>query len=75
MVSRQGAENALRKVRTQGASAPIDWFIFNFRMKQEENQPVFETYTLKPHVYNPIKFLLEAARYSQIHNGNTESIS
>jgi GR25 family glycosyltransferase involved in LPS biosynthesis len=72
VVSRQGAENVLRKVRNQGASAPIDWFIFNFRMKKEENQPVFETYTLKPHVYKPIKFLLEAAQYSQIHNGSTE---
>jgi len=44
-------------------------------MKQEKNQIKFNTYTIKPKVYKPIKFLLEAAQYSQIHNGSTELLS
>jgi len=41
-------------------------------MKQEENQMKFNTFTVKPQVYKPIKFLSEAAQHSQIHNGSTE---
>lgn len=71
-VSRRGAEKALKDVATRGITAPIDWYIFNFRMKQEEDQMRFATYTLKPHVYRPIKFLMQAAVHSQIHHGSTE---
>ena len=73
-VSRRGAEKALQDVATRGITAPIDWDIFNFRMKQEQDQMRFATYTLKPQAYRPIKFLLEAATASQIHNGVTESL-
>jgi GR25 family glycosyltransferase involved in LPS biosynthesis len=73
-VSRRGAEKALQDVATRGITAPIDWYIFNFRMKQEQDQMRFATYTLKPQAYRPIKFLLEAATASQIHNGVTESL-
>jgi hypothetical protein len=41
-------------------------------MKQEEDQMRFNTFTVKPGVYRPIKFLLEAAQISQIHRGSTE---
>jgi GR25 family glycosyltransferase involved in LPS biosynthesis len=71
-VSRRGAAKALKDVATRGITAPIDWYIFNFRMKQEEDQMKFATYTLKPNVYRPIKFLMEAAVHSQIHRGSTE---
>lgn len=71
-VSRRGAEKALNDVATRGITAPVDWYVFNFRMKQEENQMRFATYTLKPKVYRPIKFLMQAAVHSQIHNGSTE---
>jgi hypothetical protein len=71
-VSRRGAEKAIVDVESRGINCPIDWYIFNFRMKQEKNQMKFNTFTIKPQVYRPIKFLLEAAQYSQIHNGSTE---
>jgi hypothetical protein len=71
-VSRRGAEKAIADIESRGINCPIDWYIFNFRMKQEENQMRFNTFTVKPQVYRPIKFLLEAAQYSQIHNGSTE---
>ena len=71
-VSRRGAEKAIADVKSQGINCPIDWYIFNFRMKQEQNQMRFNTYTVKPQVYRPIRFLLGAAQYSQIHNGSTE---
>jgi len=71
-VSRRGAEKALNDVATRGITAPVDWYVFNFRMKQEINQMRFATYTLKPNVYRPVKFNLEAARNSQIHWGSTE---
>jgi GR25 family glycosyltransferase involved in LPS biosynthesis len=74
-VSRRGAEKAIADVESKGINCPIDWYIFNFRMKQEENQMRFNTFTVKPQVYRPIKFLLEAAQYSQIHNGSTELLS
>jgi GR25 family glycosyltransferase involved in LPS biosynthesis len=71
-VNRRGAEKALNDVKTRGITAPIDWYIFNFRMKPEVDQMRFATYTLKPEVYQPVKLLLEAAVQSQIHNGSTE---
>ena len=71
-VSRRGAEKAIADIKLRGINCPIDWYIFNFRMKQEENQMRFNTFTVKPQVYKPIKFLLEAAQHSQIHNGSTE---
>jgi len=71
-ISRRGAEKTIADVEFKGINCPIDWYIFNFRIKQEENQIKFNTYTVKPQVYKPIKFLLEAAQYSQIHNGSTE---
>jgi len=71
-ISRRGAEKTIADVESKGINCPIDWYIFNFRMKHEENQIKFNTYTVKPQVYKPIKFLLEAAQYSQIHNGITE---
>jgi GR25 family glycosyltransferase involved in LPS biosynthesis len=71
-VSRRGAEKAIKDVESKGINCPVDWYIFNFRMKQEENQIKFNTFTVKPQIYKPIKFLQAAAQYSQIHNGSTE---
>jgi GR25 family glycosyltransferase involved in LPS biosynthesis len=74
-VSRRGAEKAIADVESQGITAPVDWYIFNFRMKQEENQAQFSTYTVKPDKYIPIKFLQGAANISQIHRGSTELLN
>ena len=71
-VNRRGAEKAIANIELRGINCPVDWYIFNFRMKQEENQIKFNTFTVKPQTYKPIKFLQEAAQYSQIHNGSTE---
>lgn len=72
VVTRQGAEKAVKDIESAGISAPIDWYIFNFRMKADPNQIIFDTYTLKPKTYKPVKFLLDAAVNSQIHRGRTE---
>jgi len=74
-VSRRGAEKAVADIESRGINCPVDWYIFNFRIKKEENQIKFNTFTIKPQVYRPIKFLQEAAQYSQIHNGSTELLS
>jgi GR25 family glycosyltransferase involved in LPS biosynthesis len=75
MVSKAGARKAIEDVESRGINCPIDWYIFNFRMKKEENKKTFFTYTLKPGKYRPIKFLQEAAQYSQIHRGSTELLN
>ena len=75
MVSRSGAEKAVADIESRGINCPVDWYIFNFRMKKEENQKKFFTYTLKPGKYRPVRFLQEAAQHSQIHKGSTELLS
>jgi GR25 family glycosyltransferase involved in LPS biosynthesis len=72
LVTRAGAEKALQDIKTQGITAPIDWYIFNFRMKAEENQARFDTYTVKPNRYKPVKLMQGAFEMSEIHNGSTE---
>lgn len=71
-VSRRGAAKAVADIESKGITAPVDWYIFNFRMKAEKDQTKFSTFTVKPTTYKPIKFLQDAAQYSQIHNGSTE---
>ena len=72
VVSRRGAEKAIADIESRGITAPVDWYIFNFRMRQEEDQMRFNTYTVKPKTYRPTKLLMAAATNSQIHWGNTE---
>lgn len=71
-ISRKGAQRAVEDIESRGITAPVDWYVFNFRMKPEDDQMKFATFTLKPNSYRPVRFLLEAARNSQIHNGKTE---
>lgn len=75
LVSRAGAKKAIENVESVGITAPIDWYIFNFRMKQEYGQIRFNTYTVKPNSYKPVKLLLAAAAYSSIHKGSTEELN
>ena len=75
VVSRAGAKKAIENVESIGITAPIDWYIFNFRMKQEDGQIRFNTYTVKPNSYKPVKLLLAAAAYSSIHKGSTEELN
>jgi GR25 family glycosyltransferase involved in LPS biosynthesis len=75
VVSRAGAKRAIENIESMGITAPIDWYVFNFRMKQEDNQIKFNTYTIKPNSYRPVKLLLEAAANSSIHKGSTEELN
>ena len=75
VVNRAGAKRAIENVESIGITAPIDWYIFNFRMKQEDGQIRFNTYTVKPNSYKPVKLLLAAAAYSSIHKGSTEELN
>jgi GR25 family glycosyltransferase involved in LPS biosynthesis len=72
VVSKAGARKAVQDIESRGITAPVDWYVFNFRMKPEEDQMMFNTYTLRPEAYKPVKFLLNAAVNSQIHRGKTE---
>lgn len=72
IVTRSGAKKAIKNIESMGITAPVDWYIFNFRMKAEKDQMRFNTYTVKPNAYRPVKLLLQAATQSQIHWGNTE---
>jgi GR25 family glycosyltransferase involved in LPS biosynthesis len=75
VVNRSGAKKAIENIESMGITAPIDWYVFNFRMKQEDNQIKFNTYTIKPNSYRPVKLLLEAAANSSIHKGSTEELN
>jgi GR25 family glycosyltransferase involved in LPS biosynthesis len=75
VVNRAGAKRAIENIESMGVTAPIDWYIFNFRMKQEDGQIKFNTYTIKPNSYRPVKLLLEASAYSSIHKGSTEELN
>jgi GR25 family glycosyltransferase involved in LPS biosynthesis len=75
VVNRAGAKRAIENLESIGITAPIDWYIFNFRMKQEDGQIRFNTYTVKPNSYRPVKLLLAAAAYSSIHKGSTEELN
>lgn len=75
VINKAGAKRAVENVESMGITAPIDWYIFNFRMKQEENQMRFNTYTIKPNAYRPVKLFLEAAQFSSIHKGSTEELN
>ena len=78
MISRRGAEKAIAKIESYGVTSPIDWFIFNYRWEdergQEDDRITFETYAVKANAYMPIRFLMEAAVYSSVHFGGTESL-
>jgi GR25 family glycosyltransferase involved in LPS biosynthesis len=41
MVSRSGARKAIEDIESKGINCPVDWYIFNFRMKKEENKKTF----------------------------------
>jgi GR25 family glycosyltransferase involved in LPS biosynthesis len=73
IVTRQGAQKAIADIESRGINAPIDWYIFNFRMKHEDNQMSFNTYTVKPNKYMPLKLIPGVFEYSQVHNGGTEA--
>jgi GR25 family glycosyltransferase involved in LPS biosynthesis len=75
VVSRAGAKKAIENIEAVGIKCPVDWYIFNFRMKKEDDQIAFNTYTIKPNSYRPVKLLLEAAAYTSIHKGSTEELN
>jgi hypothetical protein len=66
VVNRAGAKKVVKDIETNGVSAPDDWYLFNFRMKPEFLTITFNTYTLKPAIYKPIKLVDSAASISTV---------
>jgi hypothetical protein len=66
VISRDGAKKVIEDIEANGIGAPIDWYLFNFRMKQEFLTIVFDTYTVKPALYKPIKAVDSVASISTV---------
>ena len=66
VVSRVGAKKVIEDIEANGVTAPDDWYLFNFRMKPEFLTITFDTYTVKPAIYKPIKLVDSAASISTV---------
>ena len=74
MISRSGAEKAIRDIETNGISAPADWYILN--VKHLKNEPdIFNVYCLKPNTYLPVKEIPEEYYSTSTHYGHTEEFT
>ena len=65
-ISKKAAKKVIKDVETRGIEAPIDWYLFNFRMKPEFLNITFNTYTVKPGVYKPIELVTEVSSISTV---------
>ena len=54
-ITRYGAQKAVNDIETNGISDPIDWFIFNAGFSRGQQKVYFNTYSVKPHIYRPIR--------------------
>lgn len=71
MISRAGAEKALKDIEKNGVSDPVDWYVFDFEYPADRI-PKFNSYCLKPSTYVPLQFFERVSKDSYIHA--TESL-
>jgi hypothetical protein len=69
MISRKAAEYAINDIESNGISAPIDFYLYNFRYDGEIPDHIFNSFNIKPSFYFPVQLSIESS-YSYI--GNTE---
>lgn len=66
VISRKGAQNTLDDIAEHSVGNPIDWYVFNVRQMDSSNQ-YFETYSIKPAAYRPVRLYSQASKSSVIH--------
>lgn len=71
-VSRKGAQQALADIKKNSVGNPIDWFVFNMRQMDSSNQ-YFETYSIKPNAFKPVRLSALASSVSVIHSQTEQS--
>lgn len=60
MVSRRGAERAIEDIEKNGISAPIDFYLYNYRYDQEVPQIKFNSFNIKPDRIAPARLAPES---------------
>ena len=65
-VNRKSAQKIVDDIETKGIEAPIDWYLFNFRMQPKFLNITFNTYTVKPQAYRPLKLVPQVADVSTV---------
>ena len=65
-VNRKSAQKIVDDIETKGIEAPIDWYLFNFRMHPRFLNITFNTYTVKPQAYRPLKLVPQVADVSTV---------
>jgi hypothetical protein len=60
MVSRQGAEIAIKDIEENGISAPIDFYLYNYRYDNQQPEHYFNSFNIRPKLYAPVKLAPEA---------------
>ena len=69
MISRKAAEYTIKDIESNGISAPIDFYLYNFRYDNQTPHHIFNSLNIKPSYYFPVQ-LSEKASHSYI--GDTE---
>ena len=65
-VNRKSAQKIVDDIETRGIEAPIDWYLFNFRMHPRFLNITFNSYTVKPGVYKPVDLVTEVSSISTV---------
>lgn len=60
MVSRRGAQTAINDIEKNGISAPIDFYLYNYRYNNATPEHYFNSFNIKPTRYAPAKLAPEA---------------
>lgn len=66
VVNRRSAERAVADVEKNGINDPVDWYIFNSRLLNNNTNIYFNTYSPVPQTYHTVKFYDGAFRSSTI---------
>jgi GR25 family glycosyltransferase involved in LPS biosynthesis len=61
MISRKGAETAIKDIEDNGISAPIDFYLYNYRYNNEIPKHKFNSFNIKPTRYAPVKLAPESS--------------
>lgn len=60
VVSRKGAEIAIDDIEKNGISAPIDFYLYNYRYNNAIPEHLFNSFNIKPNRYAPVKLAPES---------------
>lgn len=60
MISRKGAKTVINDIEKNGISAPIDFYLYNYRYNNATPEHYFNSFNIKPTRYAPAKLAPEA---------------